>query len=134
MLKIKTLIIFSFFVSRLFGQCDQTKNWGAIGYPDPDTGLEMFLPMTFEFTSDSIFIKNSQKPDDAVKYLITNSECDWDKEYLTGEAVYEILIIASNKTATLNLKSEVGKGTIHILMDDPNFYSPKFKVKKMSTE
>ncbi|MBL7855957.1 MAG: hypothetical protein JNL17_16270 [Cyclobacteriaceae bacterium] len=130
-----TLItIFFGLTSKLtFGQCDKTKEWGTIAFTDPDTKLEMFFPLIFNFKADTIIAKNAnlKKTEEWVSYLVLSSNCSWDNDGLNGNSEYKVKIISSGKTATVKLTAEKGKGTLNILLDDPNYYSPKFNVQRI---
>lgn len=128
------LIIFCGLISQLaLGQCNKTNEWGTVAYTDPDTKLEMYFPLIFEFKADTIIAKNAnpKKNEEWVKYLVLNSNCFWDKEGLNGNAEYEVQIISSGKNAAVKLKAENGKGTLNIIIDDPNYYSPSFNVQRI---
>ena len=116
-----------------YGQCDKTKEWGTVTFTGPDTKLEMFFPLIFDFKADTIIAKNAdpKKTEEWVSYLILNSNCSWDNEGLNGSSEYKVKIISSGKTATVKLIAEKGKGTLNILLDDPNYYSPKFNVQRI---
>lgn len=128
------IIIFCGLINQLsYGQCDKTMEWGTVAFTDPDTSLEMYFPLNFNFKTDTIIAKNAnpKKTEEWVSYLILNSNCSWDNDGLNGNSEYKVKIISSGKTATVKLKAKNGKGTLNILLDDPNYYSPKFNVQRI---
>jgi hypothetical protein len=128
------IVIFSGLINKLaYGQCDKTKEWRTIAYTDPDTKLDMFFPLIFNFKADTIIAKNAnpKKTEEWVSYLVLSSMCSWDNEGINGSSEYKVKIISSGKTATVKLTAENGKGTLNILLDDPNYYSPKFNVQRL---